>query len=283
MKQLIEDYKKKIETLTNDLRLYKSTGSINDIKKVERLTTKLFEYRAFVAELEHALIQEKKKEYYENVQEDRIYKMLGGIQKENVQLSDETPKLGSLIDFSMLRTQKKTLIEIIDEMEKKNAEYYKNDVTNLDGILNLIDCLQDFATDVMGLNPIDIFDFELEESREDVTKTVVLCKECNTDDVTIKVRNAGYCMICGKDVEIYKSELKADAKVIGYQVVGMAGHENEGQLHPEMEASFCLYSLKQARKMLSSDNTMYTDEWIIVSIWSGDIEEPTLMFHNKPK
>ena len=170
MKQLIEDYKKKIETLTNDLRLYKSTGSINDIKKVERLTTKLFEYRAFVAELEHALIQEKKKEYYENVQEDRIYKMLGGIQKENVQLSDETPKLVSLIDFSMLRTQKKTLIEIIDDMEKKNAEYYKNDVTNLDGILNLIDCIQDFAVDVVGLNPIDVFDFELEENREDIVK-----------------------------------------------------------------------------------------------------------------
>jgi hypothetical protein len=55
-------------------------------------------------------------------------------------------------------------------MEKKNAEYYKNDVSDLDGILNLLDCIQDFAVDVMGLNPIDIYDFELEENREDVIK-----------------------------------------------------------------------------------------------------------------
>ena len=43
-------------------------------------------------------------------------------------------------------------------------------VTNLDGILNLIDCIQDFAVDVVGLNPIDVFDFELEENREDIIK-----------------------------------------------------------------------------------------------------------------
>lgn len=255
MKQLIEDYKKKIETLANDLRLYKSTGSINDIKKVERLTTKLFEYRAFVIDLE------------------RI--------ERNVQ-PDETPKLVSLIDFTTLRTQKKTLIEIIDDAENKYGNPKPEIVSDLSGILNLIDSIQDFACDVMGLNPIDVFNFELEESREDVTKTITLCKECNTDDVTIKTKNSGYCMICGKEVEIYKSELKADAKVIGYQVLGMAGHENDGHLHPEMSASFALYSLKQARKMLSSNNTMYTNEWVIVSIWSGDIEEPTFMFRGNP-
>ena len=144
MKQLIEDYKKKIETLANDLRLYKSTGSINDIKKVERLTTKLFEYRAFVIDLE------------------RI--------ERNVQ-PDETPQLISRIDFTTLRTQKKTLIEIIDDMEKKNAEYYKNETSDLSGILNLIDAIQDYAVDVVGLNPIDVFDFEFEESREDVVKS----------------------------------------------------------------------------------------------------------------
>jgi hypothetical protein len=89
-------------------------------------------------------------------------------------------------------------------------------------------------------------------------------------------------MICGKEVETYKATLKATAKVIGYQVVGMSEHENDGQLHPEMLGSFALYSLKQAQKMLKSDNTMYTNEWIIVSIWSGDIEEPTMMFRGDP-
>jgi hypothetical protein len=298
MKQLIEDYKKKIETLANDLRLYKSTGSINDIKKVERLTTKLFEYRAFVTELERAL--SNKQNILNDLNDLALYR------KENVQVDnsddlgreDKTnspdnnntnsivqvnfPDFIARVDFSTLRTQKKSLIEMIDDMEKKNAEYYYNELSDLNGILNLIDSIQDFACDVMGLNPIDVFDFELEESREDVTKTITLCKECNTDDVTIKVKNSGYCMICGKEVETYKATLKATAKVIGYQVLGMAGHENDGQLHPEMSASFCLYSLKQARKMLSSDNTMYTNEWVIVSIWSGDIEEPTFMFHGNP-
>ena len=170
MKQLIEDYKKKIETLTNDLRLYKSTGSINDIKKVERLTTKLFEYRAFVVELERL-----------NVQNDN---------KSNpiVLITDETPQLISRIDFTTLRTQKKTLIKIIDQYElNKNVMVSKeSEALDLCGILNLIDSIQDFAVDVMGLNPIDIFDFELEESREDVIKPEDVTKltySVITDDV----------------------------------------------------------------------------------------------------
>ena len=195
----------------------------------------------------------------------------------------KTPELINKIDFSLLRTQKKTLINIIDELERSGNEPEKT--SDLCGILNLIDSIQDFAVDVVGLNPINVFNFELEESREDVVKpakTVDLCTECNTDDVILKSERKGLCLICGKDVKIYTAQLKADAKVIGYQVVGMAGHENDGQLHPDQEASFCLYSLKQARKMLSSDNTLYKDEWQIVSIWSGDIEEPTFMFHGDP-
>ena len=175
MKQLIEDYKKKIETLTNDLRLYKSTGSINDIKKVERLTTKLFEYRAFVVELERLNVQN------ENVQNDN---------KSNpiVLITDETPQLISRIDFTTLRTQKKTLIKIIDQYElNKNVMVSKeSEALDLCGILNLIDSIQDFAVDVMGLNPIDIFDFELEESREDVIKPEDVTKltySVITDDV----------------------------------------------------------------------------------------------------
>ena len=180
----------------------------------------------------------------------------------------------------MLRTQKKTLINIIDELERSGNEPEKT--SDLCGILNLIDSIQDFAVDVVGLNPINVFNFELEENRKDVTKTVVLCKECNTDDVIIRGKDKGFCMICGKDVETYTTDLKSDAKVIGYQVMGMAGHENDGQLHPDQEASFCLYSLKQARKMLKNDKILYINEWIIVSIWSGDIEEPTFMFHGDP-
>jgi hypothetical protein len=274
MKQLIEDYKRRLKNIDEVIKEFKSNGSVNDLKKEVRLNTKASEYRTFIVELEHALSEK------ENVKSPWGVIVQGeNVQPDTIQ-PDQTPKLVSLIDFSLLRTQKKTLIEIIDDMEKRGVEPER--VSDLSGILNLIDSIQDFAVDVMGLNPIDVFNFELEESREDVTKTITLCKECNTDDVTIKTKNSGYCMICGKEVEIYKATLNADAKVIGYQVLGMAGHENDGHLHPEMSASFALYSLKQARKMLSSNNTMYTNEWVIVSIWSGDIEEPTFMFRGNP-
>jgi hypothetical protein len=84
----------------------------------------------------------------------------------------KTPELVNKIDFSSLRTQKKTLIEIIDELERSGKEPEKT--SDLCGILNLIDSIQDFATDVMGLNPIDVFDFELEEKRKDVVKPNIL-------------------------------------------------------------------------------------------------------------
>jgi ssDNA-binding Zn-finger/Zn-ribbon topoisomerase 1 len=130
----------------------------------------------------------------------------------------------------------------------------------------------------MGLNPIDVFDFEFEELREDIQKpdkTVILCKECNTDDVIIRGHNKGLCMICGKDVETYTTELRADAKVIGYQVLS---NTTDCALHPKMEASFCLYSLKQCKKIVGGETT----NWKIQTYWSGDIEEPTMMFHNSP-
>ena len=144
MKQLIEDYKRRLATAKEEIaKINESKTDPEDITLI-RLGTKASEYRTFIVELEHALSE-----------------------KENVQ-PDTTPKLVSLIDFSLLRTQKKTLIEIIDDMEKRGVEPDK--LIDLDGILNLIDSIQDFATDVMGLNPIDIFDFELEENREDVIK-----------------------------------------------------------------------------------------------------------------
>ena len=161
MKQLIEDYKKRLRTANEAILDFKTgnTGSENDIKKFVRLTTKASEYRTFIAELERALCAS------ENVQNDN---------KSNP--IDETPQLISRIDFSTLRTQKKTLIDIIDQYElNKNVMVSKllkeSEASDLNGILNLIDSIQDFACDVMGMNPIDVFDFEVEESREDVVKS----------------------------------------------------------------------------------------------------------------
>jgi hypothetical protein len=52
MKQLIEDYQRRLDTANELLKEFKSNGSINDIKKEERLTTKASEYRTIIVELE---------------------------------------------------------------------------------------------------------------------------------------------------------------------------------------------------------------------------------------
>jgi hypothetical protein len=162
MKQLIEDYKRRLKNIDEVIKEFKSNGSVNDLKKEVRLNTKASEYRTFIVELEHALSEK------ENVKSPWGVIVQGeNVQPDTIQ-PDQTPKLVSLIDFSLLRTQKKTLIEMIDDFEKRGVEPDK--LIDLDGILNLIDSIQDFATDVMGLNPIDIYDFELEENREDVIK-----------------------------------------------------------------------------------------------------------------
>lgn len=66
------------------------------------------------------------------------------------------------IDFTTLRIQKKTLMAIIDELQKKNDVRFED----LEGLLNLIDTIQDYAVDELGINEMVVFDFEAEEQRE---------------------------------------------------------------------------------------------------------------------
>ncbi len=55
MKQLLEDYQRRLKTVTDMLDNFKSNGSHNDIRKHERLTTKASEYITFISELERAI------------------------------------------------------------------------------------------------------------------------------------------------------------------------------------------------------------------------------------
>lgn len=57
MKQLLEDYKRRLKTVTDMQDKFKSNGSISDERKSERLTTKASEYRTFIADLERAIAQ----------------------------------------------------------------------------------------------------------------------------------------------------------------------------------------------------------------------------------
>ncbi|MBN1183463.1 MAG: hypothetical protein JXB49_14330 [Bacteroidales bacterium] len=217
------------------------------------------------------------------------------------------------VDWTDLRSQKSTLLNIISELEKKEDLRFED----LDGILHLIDAMQDYAVDEMNIPEMHVFDFELEDEREmsvptgikdakgtelktgNKTKTVYLCPNCQSDNVQIKAwvkpnedykfvdevnvgDELGWCEDEQLPTYIETAELKADAKVVGFQVVGEDGTSEEGEIHPDMDASFCIYNLSQANKMLERTN-LTGEQWRLLTIWEGDIEEPTMMFEGDPR
>jgi hypothetical protein len=145
-----------------------------------------------------------------------------------------------------------------------------------------------------------LIDSYIQERYEDTqTKTLYICSHCNSDNVQVKawVRpnqghafvdevNEGYelgwCDDCQLSSVVDTVELKRSAKVVGFQVVGEDGTPQEGEIHPHMDASFCLYSLPQAQSMLDDDNNG-DEQWRLMTIWSGDVEEPTMMFEGDPR
>lgn len=76
------------------------------------------------------------------------------------------------IDWSELRNQKRTLLETIEFIRNEDKQDPQVDseeiVNNLTGILYLIDSLQDYAVDEMGISSIHIYDFDDEENRDDL-------------------------------------------------------------------------------------------------------------------
>lgn len=302
------------------------------------------------------------------------------------------------IDFTTLRGQKRTLLDVIDKLEKGCKDQLEID--DLTGILHLIDAIQDYAVDELGVNEMHVYDFELEEEREketpqekfaresaerifdelcesdgfhtddempekfiesvmadrydsdiikakiraqilndlkvhpvlfDITETtkelqydgdmredyegiattyirekfnsgktkcVHLCMSCGSDNVQVKAwvkpnqnnsmvdevegDELGYCDDCQQNVNVDTASLKVSAKVVGYQVVGEDGSEQDGEIHHQMDGSFCLYSLEQARSMMD-DNDNGKERWRLLTIWEGDVEEPTMMFEGDPR
>jgi hypothetical protein len=63
------------------------------------------------------------------------------------------------IDFTTLRTQKSALLTAM----RKICNDKESD--DLDGIVHLIDAIQDYAVDIMGISEMLVFDFEKEEKR----------------------------------------------------------------------------------------------------------------------
>ena len=66
------------------------------------------------------------------------------------------------IDFEELKAQKSVLIERIDDMISSPDAAVRGQVSKLQGILALIDEIQDFAVDVLGRDENEVFDFSEE-------------------------------------------------------------------------------------------------------------------------
>lgn len=305
----------------------------------------------------------------------------------------ETPTVIKNIDWALLREQKKALVTTITYLTQNKVPTVPND---LEGILQLIDSLQDYAVDELGMSENYIFDIEDEERREketpeekfarenseilfemaiegeflymddtmskefiegivedahhasaiknvmrlkilrdvqnypdnftrdengnltyspdmmdynsyiteyclkeyykDKTKTLYLCPNCGSDNVEFKVwakANYGkeinddcptndsdsWCGDCETHGELLVHDIPYLKEVIGYQVVGVEGSANEGEIHPNMDGSFCIYNLSQTKEMLESSS----NDWKLLTIWSDDVEEPTFMFEGNPR
>lgn len=112
-----------------------------------------------------------------------------------------------------------------------------------------------------------------------------VCNHCGSDNVQIKAwvrpnknneyvkddNETGFCDDCNLHAIIDTCKMNVRTKVIGYQVK----LSTQDVMHPDMSASFCVYSLPQAKKMISQD----PNDWQLLTIYDDTIEDPTMMFN----
>lgn len=116
MEQLLEDYDRRLKTVTKMLDEFKSNGSVNDIKKHERLATKAAEYRAFIAELEKVIrknsaIEEAKKKIRESMSEEiSIVGRIKALQRE---------ERGVVSDEDYFTDSQLKIIKIVEDLTTK--------------------------------------------------------------------------------------------------------------------------------------------------------------------
>lgn len=129
-----------------------------------------------------------------------------------------------------------------------------------------------------------------------VMENVHVCDFCDSDNVQTKAwvnpnknnkfvdlisdeMNDNYCDDCEQNTTLTVVQKNSRHDVIGFQVIGEDGSKEEGEIHPNMEASFCVYSLDQAKAMINDTNNG-EEQWRLLSVWTNDIEEPTMMFED---
>lgn len=120
-----------------------------------------------------------------------------------------------------------------------------------------------------------------------------VCDHCGSDNVTTKVwvkpnknfeipdeifsedLNDNFCEDCDENRTLSKVEMNVRSTVVGFQV----DLDADDEMHPDMSASFCVYSLPQVNKMIDQD----CNRWKLLTIYDDTIEEPTFMFNGDPR
>ena len=209
----------------------------------------------------------------------------------------KTPEFIKKIDWSELRNQKRSLITMIENLKTNKI----NITDNLEGILHLIDALQDYAVDdAKIIDSIHVYDFELEEEREIKTptkRTDYVCSNCNSNNVEVKAWikpnednqmvdfvediDIGWCDDCQLSSVIETKDVNGFENVVGFQVIGEDGTAEEGKNHPHMYSKISIYNITQAQSMLDDDNN--SKQWKLLAIWTNDIEKPFRMFDGDPR
>ena len=157
-----------------------------------------------------------------------------------------------------------------------------------------------YCTDVYDhAMAIDAYLDEQHDKENPVMENVHVCDFCNSDNVQTKawVRpnknnefidiaseeiNDNYCDDCEENSCLSVVEKNVRHAVIGFQVWGDDGTAQNGEMHPHMDASFCVYSLDQANSMMDDDNNG-DEQWKLMAIWTDTVEEPTMMFEGDPR
>lgn len=120
-------------------------------------------------------------------------------------------------------------------------------------------------------------------------KNLRLCDNCNSDNIQIKAwinpnnnkiidevegEEDVWCEDCQGHHTTTEIEKNSTDKVEGFQVVN-----DNNEIHPDMDGSFCLYNLTQANNMIDPNPS----KWKLLTCWTGDVEEPTYMFEGNPR
>jgi len=146
-------------------------------------------------------------------------------------------------------------------------------------IFNLLRIISDTMKEIKKYNPIDYIDWkELREQKEVLQsiKPTLSVEEIDTIEGFLNLIDniQDYAV----DVLEYDEDivLNFPKELIGYQVIN-----EEGGIHPKIPNTFSIYSRSQAVALIN--NTNDNENWKLLEIYEGDIENPEYCFEGYPE